>query len=194
MEYSDEELIERARAASSIEERNALFEELFERHYRRVGLWCLRWTGNRERAEDLAQEIFLKVHRGLGNFQGQSKFTTWLYTVCRNHCINSAAERRGRESVELDEVLLSTLAAGGENPEQKLQAESRQKAARELVDRTLDQTEREVFLLHYVEGWPLQMVSKTLELQNASGAKAYLVSAHRKLKTAVARWKARTGG
>lgn len=194
MEYSDEELIERARAASSIEERNSFFEELFERHYRRVGLWCLRWTGDRERAEDLAQEIFLKVHRGLGNFQGQSKFTTWLYTVCRNHCINSAAERRGRESVELDEVLLSTLAAEGENPEQKLQAESRQKAARELVDRTLDATEREVFLLHYVEGWPLQMVSKTLELQNASGAKAYLVSAHRKLKTAVARWKARTGG
>ena len=194
MDYSDEDLIEQARAATSIEVRNALTEQLFARHYRRVALWCLRWCGNREQAEDLAQEIFLKVHRNLGSFQGQSKFTTWLFTVCRNHCINTGMASRSSEAVELDQDLMSTLAAAGPDPEQSLADSKRHELARELIDRNLDPTEREVFVLHHVEGWSLPMVSRALKLENASGAKAYLVSAQRKLKTAVTRWRARTGG
>ncbi|MBL8213703.1 MAG: sigma-70 family RNA polymerase sigma factor [Bryobacterales bacterium] len=193
MDYSDEDLIEQARAATSMEERNALTEQLFERHYRRVALWCLRWCGSREQAEDLAQEIFLKVHRNLASFQRQSKFTTWLFMVCRNHCINSGMAARSSEAVELDQDLMSTLAAAGPDPEQSLAQAKRRELALELIHRNLDPTEREVFVLHHVEGWSLPMVSRALQLNNASGAKAYLVSAQRKLKTAVARWRARTG-
>lgn len=193
MDYSDEDLIGHARGASSIEERNACIEELFERHYQRVALWCLRWTGDRDQAADLAQEIFLKVHRNLASYQGQSKFTTWLYTVCRNHCINSGLAARSRESVELDDTLLATLATSSPSPEESALRRDRQKLAREFLDQNLDTTERDVYLLHHVEGWSLPMVSRALQLTNSSGAKAYLVSAQRKLKTAVARWKARTG-
>lgn len=191
MSYSDEELIEQARAASDIEARNRIIEELFQRHYRRVALWCLRWAGHYDQAEDLAQDIFLKVHRSLHLFQGQSKFTTWLYMVCRNHCINAGTASRSKECVEIDDALASTLAAGDPNPEEEIATQRRWATARDLIDHNLDETERKVFLLHHVEGWSLPMVSRALQLTNASGAKAYLVSAQRKLKTAVARWKAR---
>lgn len=186
---TDEDLIARSRAASGLVERNRIIEQLFERHYSRVAVWCLRWTGNREEAQDLAQEIFLKVHRSLDSFQGSSKFSTWLYMVCRNHCFNANAEWRGRESVELSDALAGVLSSGEPDPEQALASKARWSAAREMIDKHLDETERKVLLLHFVEGWPLLMVSRALRLTNASGAKAYIVSGMRKLRTAAERWK-----
>lgn len=189
---TDEELIAEARAARNPADRNAIVEQLFERHYRRVALWCLRWTRNRDDAQDLAQEIFLKVYRNLDSFQGSSKFTTWLFTVCRNHCINSATTARSRECAELDEILTATLPSVEPDPEQQLFTRRHWAAARELMDQHLDETERHVLLLHYAEGLSLPMVTRVLNLTNASGAKAYIVSSHRKLKAAVERWKARS--
>lgn len=188
---TDEDLIGRARAPSSEEDRRASVEALFERHYSRVALWCLRWTGNREEAKDLAQDVFMKVYRNLDSFQGGSKFTTWLYTVCRNHCINAGMASRSRECVELDEALKATLASREPGPEEQLVAQRKLNEARELVERNLDETERQVLMLHYVEGLSLPMVTRALNLTNASGAKAHIVSGNRKLKLAVERWKAR---
>ena len=188
---TDEELIARSRAASGPEERNEAVEQLFERHYQRVALWCLRWKGDREEAQDLAQEIFLKVHRSLDSFQGGSKFTTWLYTICRNHCINAGVAARSRECVELDDALSATLQSDDPDPEEQLSTRRRWEAARELIERHLDEMERRVLLLHFVEGWSLPMVSRALNLTNPSGAKAYMVSGQRKLKSAVERWKPR---
>lgn len=189
-QISDEELIARSRAALDQHERNAVIEELFHRHYQRVALWCVRWTGDGQKAQDLAQEIFLKVHRNLDSFHGDSKFTTWLYTVSRNHCINSDMASRSRECVELDEVLSSTLRSREPNPEEQFVFERKLATAKELIDRHLDETERQVLLLHYVEGLSLRMVSRLLKLTNTSGAKAYIVSGHRKLKVAMERLKA----
>ena len=186
-----EDLIARSRVASGLEERNRIIEQLFERHYSRVSEWCLRWTGNREEAQDLAQEIFLKVHRSLDSFQGGSKFSTWLYMVCRTHCSNATAASRGKESLELADALSATLSSSDPNPEQAFAANARWLGAKEMMERHLDETERKVLLLHYVEGWSLPMVSRSLQLTNASGAKAYIVSGMRKLKSAADRWKAK---
>lgn len=195
---TDEELIASWRSAQSENQRNKLVGQLFERHYRRVALWCLRWSGDREQAKDLTQDIFLKVHRSLDTFQGGSKFTTWLYTISRNHCINAGMASRSQECVELDEVLYGVLQSPEPSPEQQLASGRQMAHARELLDRHLDQTERQVLLLHYVEGWTLPAVTRALKLTNASGAKAFMISGHRKLKTAVDRWRAqgsrKTGG
>ena len=182
---TDEEILARWRGALSERDRNAALEVLFERHYQRVAVWCLRWSGNRDAAQDLAQEIFLKVQRSLDSFEGNAKFSTWLYMVCRNHCFNATA--KSKEHVELDEGLRS-LEAG---PEEQLDAGRKWAVARELIEENLDETEKKVYLLHYLEGWSLPMVSRSLSLTNASGAKAYMVSGQRKLKAALDRWKAR---
>jgi RNA polymerase sigma-70 factor (ECF subfamily) len=196
-DITDEALIEQWKSAASQGARTMLVERLFERHYRRVAIWCLRWSGDRENAKDLAQDVFLKVQRNLDSFQGGSKFTTWLYMVAKNHCINAGMQSRSRECVELDEALYGTLKSDEPSPEQELLANRRMAQAKALMER-LDPTERDVLMLHYVEGWSLPMVTRALKLTNASGAKAYMVSGHRKLKSAVERLKAqvsrRAGG
>lgn len=184
---TDEQILARWRGALSERDRNAALESLFERHYQRVALWCLRWSGNRDQAQDLAQEIFIKVQRGLDNFDGDAKFSTWLYTICRNHCFNASA--KSREFVEFDAILESQLASTSSGPEQQLAENRKWQLAHDWIDQHLDETEKKVFLLHYLEGWSLPMLTKALSLGNSSGAKAFMVSGQRKLKTALERWK-----
>src|SRR5215813_2766535 len=89
---SDEELVALAQEAAGSPP-VACINELFRRHYAQVARWCFRFSGDRESAADLAQEIFAKVHRSLGSFQGHSKFSTWLYSIARNECLNAVRAR-----------------------------------------------------------------------------------------------------
>jgi len=60
------------------------FEELYQRHNRRVYSLCLRMTANVTEAEDLAQEVFIQLFRKIGSFRGESAFTTWLHRLTVN--------------------------------------------------------------------------------------------------------------
>src|SRR6516162_479528 len=89
---SDEELVGRYRAASG-RRKEEFLNQLFERHHKRVAAWCYRMTGDVDEATDLAQEVLLKAFQNLESFRGQSKFTTWLYSIARNHCMDALRSR-----------------------------------------------------------------------------------------------------
>lgn len=63
-------------------------EALIVQYEKKVFNYCYRMTGSREDAEDLTQEVFLKVYRSLSTFQGNSQFSTWLYRIAHNICID----------------------------------------------------------------------------------------------------------
>ena len=168
--------------------REAIAEELFGRYFQRVALWCFRFTGDRDAAADLAQDVFLKAHRHLDSFKGLSRFSTWLYSIARNEAIN----RQQRYSPPTDgDDILADLPALAEDPAQWAERRSRGRRVMELVTATLDPTEREVFTMHYGDEIPLDAITRILGLRNASGAKAYVVSARRKLARAVERLRLR---
>lgn len=64
------------------------FEELFARHHLRVIHFCYRMTGDRAKAEEAAQEVFLRVARAAFTYRPTAKFTTWLYTIARRTTLN----------------------------------------------------------------------------------------------------------
>lgn len=181
-QLSDEEIVGQYRQATD-ETRRVLADELFGRHYERVARWCYRFTHNRESAADLAQEVFLKAHRHLESFQGASRFTTWLYTIVRNESLNRL-KRSGPPMTDAEEAL-AEVPALEPGPEEIATQNSRSRRIHQLLQSTLDETERTVFTLHYGDDMPLDAITHTLGLQNASGAKAYIVSAKRKLARAV---------
>jgi RNA polymerase sigma-70 factor, ECF subfamily len=188
---SDEELIARFRTSAAADRRR-LADELFSRHYERVARWCFRFAGDRETAADLAQEVFVKAYRNLESFQGTARFSTWLYSVMRNECLNRIPKDRVQFVDDIEQVAGTVAqAAGYDDPLARLERESAARQVRELLSRTLDDTERTVFTLHYGEGLPLDGITRLLRLENASGAKAYIVSAKRKLGRAVERLRAR---
>lgn len=188
---SDEELVIRAKAAAGSPPALGLLDELFRRHYAQVARWCFRFTGDRESAADLAQEIFAKVYRSLGSFQGHSKFSTWLYSIARNECVNAVRARAVGPGDPGGEMLVALPEQDGGEFWVTAERVSCAELARELLNEALDDIEKKVFTLHFGEDLPLEAITRLLGLRNASGAKAFIVSARRKLSRSIQRWKAR---
>ncbi|MFL5261964.1 MAG: RNA polymerase sigma factor [Anaeromyxobacteraceae bacterium] len=187
---SDSELLANYLAAASPKDGSVWIQELFRRHYPKVIIWCLRFAGGREEAYDLAQAILAKAYRHLGSFRGDSKITTWLYAITRSECMDFLEARQGEPTlVEAGE--LEDLPDDGSDPEQALEREASARLVHTLLDRALDDTEKKVFVLHFGEDLPLDTITRLLGLPNRSGAKAYLVSARRKLTRLVRSYKAR---
>lgn len=184
VQLPDEELLEKAREQGKLGRPNAeLIDELFRRHYARVAWWCLRLTGDREAAADLAQDVFVKAFRHLDSYQGGSKFSTWLYSIARNHCWSELRARSIRPE-EMGETPLIELTDGEPNPLQQLELRESQALLRQMVEECLDETEKRVFTLYYKDELPMDVITRLLGLSNLSGAKAFLVSGRRKLERA----------
>jgi len=190
-ELPDEALISRYRDEADKQLAEQYVNELFRRHHAKVARWCLSFAPDRESAADLAQEICAKAYKNLGYFKGQSKFSTWLFSIARNHCLNAVRARSSTPDMESEETLIESLPdLASDNPHQTVERNQLMKIARQFVNSELDETEKQVFTLHFAEEMPLDVITRMLNLSNASGAKAYLVSAKRKLDRAVKRWKA----
>ena len=191
-ELTDEALIAKSREEADRQQAEHYINELFRRHYTRVARWCLSFAEDRDGALDLAQEICAKAYKNLPYFKGQSKFSTWLFSIARNHCLNAVRARASVPEMDSDEEVMGALPdLGSDSPHQTVERNQLTEIARQFVNAELDETEKKVFTLHFAEELPLDVITRMLNLQNASGAKAYLVSAKRKLDRAVKRWKAK---
>jgi len=110
------------------------FEQLVSRYQQAVFNTIYRYTGNSEDVQDLSQEIFIKVWRNAAKFRGKSKFSTWLYRIVVNHCLNYRRKNRHRH-VSLDE-----LTESGKTPESlKIQPDWEQKRNVGLVRKAVDE-------------------------------------------------------
>jgi RNA polymerase sigma-70 factor (ECF subfamily) len=187
---SDEELIGLYRGETDRSRSEQYVNELFRRHHAKVASWCLAFTKDRESALDLAQEICAKAYQNFSSFKGQSKFSTWLFSIARNHCLNVVRARSRSLVMEPDQGVIETLPdIVTEHPDAAIERKEMAEIVRQLLCESLDDTERVVFTLHFAEEVPLDVITRMLNLTNASGAKAYVVSAKRKLQRAVRIWK-----
>ncbi len=192
-ELTDEELLESYRREPNRAEREKCAGELFRRYHRPVGLWCLRLTGERETAADLAQEIFVKAYRSLGRFKREAKFSTWLYSITRNHCLNYIQSRKRRPRALGEDQLTDLRDERSERVFESIDNEDHLKRFRKAMNEVLTDVERKAMVLRYVEELPMATVTRMLRLENRSGAKAYIVSAKRKLRRVLPRIQAQQG-
>ena len=178
---SDEELLEAA-LASTGEVRNRHLGLLFQRHYDQVARWCLRFAGNQDDALDLAQEVFVKAHRSLDSFRGNSRVSTWLYTIARRTFLDLTRSRGRKPTDLLDQELEETLEEEGVDLLADLEATERAQTLRRAMMKNLDARERKALCLRYIDGMTVSQITDFMALENRSGAKALLVSAFRKLR------------
>ncbi len=85
-EADDDTLVQASRAGN-----REAFDVLVQRHQRLVYQICYRFAGAHEDASDLAQDVFVRAYRGLSGFKGSAAFSTWLYRIAVNVCLNRAA-------------------------------------------------------------------------------------------------------
>ncbi|HUH13671.1 MAG TPA: sigma-70 family RNA polymerase sigma factor [Longimicrobiales bacterium] len=135
-------LVERARAGDS-----TAFEGLYRQHAGRVYALCLRMAGEATRAEELTQDVFVRVWQKLELFRGDSAFTTWLHRLAVNVVLQTLrGEKRREKRVHFTDDLDPFDHSGGRaTPGKRIDLE------RALG--TLPEGARAVFLLHDVEGY-----------------------------------------
>jgi RNA polymerase sigma-70 factor, ECF subfamily len=120
-------------AACQRGEREA-FDALVARYQRPIYRLCFRYVNNHDDANDLAQEVFLKAWRAIGRFRGESAFSTWLYRIAVNACLNFRARRRP-ETRELDAALADPRPNAAWQVEREDDAERVRVAVSRLPDR-----------------------------------------------------------
>src|SRR5215469_1313392 len=179
---TDEELVERYRAAPARVEGESFLNLLFERYHTRVAVWCHRMTGDVHSAADLAQEVFLKAFQHLDSFRGESSFATWLYSIARNRCLDEFRSKALRPNEATDIAMYRIVDSRLEEPSRAMERRQSEQILKQLIRESLDETEAKVITLHYVHELPLHSITRLLGLDNQSGAKAYVVSARRKLE------------
>ena len=120
------------------------FEEVVRRHQEFVFRTLIRLTGSREQVEDLAQEVFLRLYRGLEDFRGEAKLTTYLYRIVLNVAQDEWKRRRREQgNTSLSDPDLgweNRLAHAGANAEQRL---SRKETLQQVNDALAELSEAE---------------------------------------------------
>jgi len=95
---------DRTLVLATLDGNRGAFDELVRRHQRQVYQLCYRFSGNHEDASDLAQDVFVRAYKGLRSFRGHSAFSTWLYRIGVNVCLNRAAARGTPRAVAVERV------------------------------------------------------------------------------------------
>lgn len=183
-EDDDPQLLERARRDPAGDDGRAAASELLRRHQRQVYVWCFRYVRDHERAIELAQDVLLSAYRALHTFEGRSQFGSWLYTIARHRCLRAV---RAPRLVRDDDVELDALPHPDGNPERMFEDQQGEERLRRLVMEHLDPDERTALWMRCFERLPVEEIGRVLQVEHASGARALLQRARRKLRTALER-------
>jgi RNA polymerase sigma-70 factor (ECF subfamily) len=156
------------------------FDRLVERYQRDVYRLCYRYVNDHDDADDLAQEVFLRAYRAIGRFRGDGAFSTWLYRIAVNACLNFRSARRPRAQ-ELPDALADPSAGAGE----RMVEQERSRRVREAVSR-LPEKQRATVILKVYHDLSHEEVAGVLGA-SVGTVKANLFHALANLRRAVAR-------
>jgi RNA polymerase sigma-70 factor (ECF subfamily) len=178
------------------------FELLLQRYRTPLVNFLYRMVRAREEAEDLAQEVFLRVYRARKDYVPSAKFTTWLFRIATNLALNSVRDNRyQRMEVSLDAPVTMDAEGGDEKPldiaekhpniEQYLVEEARKTMIRHAIDK-LPEKQRAAVLLHKYQELDYGDIAKILECSE-SALKSLLFRAYETLRVELAPLVARQG-
>ena len=139
------------------------FEELVRTYQHRVFGVALRMLGNSAEAEEIAQEVFLRAHRGLADFRGDAKLSTWLYAIASRLCLNRLASGERRLLREGEETL-ARIPSGHASPADELERSERDAALHRAIAELSDER-RLVVVLRDLEGLSYEEIAAALDLE-----------------------------
>jgi len=168
-ETTDRELVARAQQQDV-----AAYDELVRRYYKKIYALLYNMTSNKEDAEDLIQEVFVKAYSALKRFKGDSSFYTWVYRIAVNRAINYVKRRNKRAGISLDNV-----DSGIERDKAYVELSAKESPFRdatlsELQEKLnnallkLSDKHRAVVVMHDIEGVPHEEIAQLLGVSSGT--------------------------
>jgi RNA polymerase sigma-70 factor (ECF subfamily) len=161
----DFELMQRVKAGDE-----AAFQELVEIHQNRVIGTVAKMLGDEREAEDVAQQVFVRVWRSASRYEPTAKFTTWLFKITRNLVFNEMRRRKRHVAVSLDqpregedERPLQAADHSSKAPDTAILDEEMMNAIQRAIDE-LPETQRMAIILRRYEDTPYEEIAEVLEL------------------------------
>lgn len=179
MDYPEKELVDRSKKGDT-----DAFEKLIISYEKKIFNIALRMTGNREDASDIAQEVCIKIYKSINSFKENSSFSTWVYRITSNVCID---EMRKRKNV------ISLTGTGPNDEDYELPVEDKGRLPEEIVEsretirmlkkciQELAPEYRIIIILRDIQGYSYEEISRILEI-NMGTVKSRLSRARNLLK------------
>ncbi|UCE19848.1 MAG: RNA polymerase sigma factor [Gemmatimonadota bacterium] len=166
----------------------AAFKRLVEKYHKAVLNLAYRFLGNREEAEDAAQEVFLRVYNSAKRYEPQAQFTTWLFRIATNFCLNKLRHRQRLQEVPLESSSNRTEQVSDLNlpapeqtrPDDHLEQKERNRIIAESIA-SLPPNQRMAVILKRFEGLSYQEIAKVLNV-SVSAVESLLFRAKQTLK------------
>src|SRR6478672_1167801 len=184
--------------AQSRERDTRAFGELVRRYEGKIFRLAQHVTQNREDAEDVLQETFLKAYEHLDQFQGNSKFYTWIVRIAVNQALMKLRKRKTDKTVSMDETIdtgedtvAREIAAWDENPEERYSREELNEILESAIE-GLASPYRTVFVLRDIEELSTEETAETLNL-SIPAVKSRLLRARLQLRDKLTRYFKRKG-
>ncbi|CAN5182630.1 RNA polymerase sigma factor SigW [soil metagenome] len=185
---TDPELVARAAAGSE-----AAYRELLDRYQRPVFSLVYRMVRDREEAEDLAQETFVRVFNNIGRYDSQWKFSSWIFKIANNLGIDTLRRRKLKtvsidgapDALTADETEASSIQLASEDPdpEERLEAVELGDEIEQAIGE-LRPEYRTAILLRHVEGRPYEEIAQIMEIPLGT-VKTYIHRARGELREAL---------
>ena len=178
---TEQELVTRAKAGD-----DSAFAQLMRDNEKRIYNLTLRMTGNAEDAMDLAQEAFLNAWRGLKFFKGDSAFSTWVYRLASNACIDHLRRQKRRQDISVlmpvneEDDSIPDIPDERFLPEQELERQEARSAVAEGLKQLSDE-HRQVLVMREINGLSYQEIGDILDLE-AGTVKSRIARARNSLR------------
>jgi RNA polymerase sigma-70 factor (ECF subfamily) len=167
----------------------AAFDQLFARHTHAMVNFAYQFVRNRQVAEELAQDVFLRVYEGAASYRVQSRFSTWLYRIATNVCLNEVRKPRFRavhQPLSIGDEPETRLPVGetGSGPDKLLERQAIARVIREALDE-IPEKQRTAFILNKYQDFSYAEVAEIMK----TSEKAVKSLIHRARETLAARLK-----
>lgn len=142
------------------------FTQLVKTYETAVFRMVMGFVHQKEDAEDITQEVFVKVYQSLDSFEGRSSFSTWLYRIAIHVSLSALQKRKRRKFWSMAAELLQ-LPSGNKDPEQELTEKSEKGLLRKAID-TLPEKQRMAFILSRYEELPQKEVALIMDISEGA--------------------------
>ena len=176
-------LLEMARAGSL-----PAFEELVSAYEKKIYNYCLRMTNSKEDAEDLTQEVFIKVYKSMKSFKGNCRLSTWVYRIAHNICIDrhrkiNATRIPPTQAIDRENGQEMELASADPSPEEKVVTKEQQAFLVECIN-GLKPEYRSVIILRDIQHYSYEEIAGILDMPLGT-VKSHISRARTALREAV---------